>query len=76
VIAAGLSAMVAHEFEEYHFEQLSKSAPEGTEVPETTPVLWDVSGCCSEKTNGFFQIMNALVGWRSVATVTFFHLLT
>ena len=69
MIAAGLSAMAAHEFEEYHFEQLAKTAPEGTELPESTRVLWDVSACCSQKTNGFFQILNALVGWSSVATV-------
>lgn len=39
------------------------------EYPESTPVLWDVSACCSENTNPFFQIMNALVGWQAVATV-------
>ena len=64
-IAAGLAARAAHEIEEYVFETASSGE-------ESTRVLWDVSGCCSQKTNGFFQIMNALVGWRSIATVTFF----
>jgi hypothetical protein len=37
--------------------------------PTSTPVLWDVSACCSEANNIFFQIMNTLFGWRAVATV-------
>ena len=67
-IAAGLAARAAHEIEEYVFETVFS----GDESIESTRVLWDVSECCSQKTNGFFQIMNALVGWRSIATVTFF----
>lgn len=39
------------------------------ELPESTTVLWDVSACCSEESNPFFQVLNALVGWRSVGTV-------
>jgi high-affinity iron transporter len=62
LIAAGLAAGAAHEFEEYIY------MINGSEQ-ESTAVLWDVSSCCSQKTNGFFQILNALVGWRSVATV-------
>ena len=71
IIAAGLAASAAHEFEEYYFIKVAESAPEGSEIPESTPVLWDLSACCSQKTNYFFQVMNALVGWRSVATVCF-----
>lgn len=67
LIAAGLAAGAAHEFEEYIYEQRAVENDES--APESTPVLWDVSDCCSQKANGFFQIMNALVGWRSVATV-------
>jgi high-affinity iron transporter len=70
VIAAGLCAGAAHEFEEYHFEHVvAPMYPEGEEAPESTPVLWDLSECCSQKTHWFFQILNALVGWRAVATV-------
>lgn len=34
-----------------------------------SPVLWDTSSCCSEATNPFFQVLNSLIGWQSVATV-------
>ncbi|KAJ1554686.1 hypothetical protein HK096_002383 [Nowakowskiella sp. JEL0078] len=40
-----------------------------SEYQESTYVLWDASGCCSEDTNPFFQILNALLGWRAVATL-------
>ncbi|TPX47931.1 hypothetical protein SeLEV6574_g02341 [Synchytrium endobioticum] len=38
-------------------------------LPGSTPLLWDVSSCCSETNNGFFQILNALTGWRARPTV-------
>ena len=72
VIAAGLCAGAAHEFEEYHYAHVvAPMYPEGEEAPESTPVLWDLSECCSQKTHWFFQILNALVGWRAIATVRF-----
>jgi hypothetical protein len=36
---------------------------------EETQVLWDWCSCCSQKTNGFFAIMYALVGWRCKGTI-------
>lgn len=38
-------------------------------LPGSTPLLWDVSSCCSETSNGFFQILSALTGWRARPTV-------
>ncbi|KAJ3085468.1 high-affinity iron permease [Quaeritorhiza haematococci] len=38
-------------------------------VPESSRIVWDASGCCSEKRNGFFQVLNTLVGWRAQPTV-------
>jgi high-affinity iron transporter len=66
-IAAGLSAYGAHEIEEYVYIQLQKSDP--TITAKETPVLWDVSSCCSHKGNAFWQILNVVFGWRSKATV-------
>lgn len=42
------------------------------ELPETSYVLWDLSDCCSEENNAFFQVLSALVGWQSVATAATF----
>lgn len=63
VIAAGLAAGAAHEFEEYYFAVRPELG-----LKETT-VLWDVCACCSHKENAFFSIAYALVGWRCVGTV-------
>lgn len=62
IIAAGLSAYAAHELEEYVYMVIDNGL-------EETPVLWDISDCCSHKTVPFFQIANLLVGYRSKATV-------
>jgi len=67
LIAAGMTAGFAHEFEEYYYEKIAD--PNAEEIVESTTILWDISACCSQKTNGFFQILNGLVGWRSVGTV-------
>ncbi|KAJ3086641.1 high-affinity iron permease [Quaeritorhiza haematococci] len=72
VLAAGLAANAAHEFEEYHYEKVINAGIPEEELegrPESTPIVWDASGCCSEKKNGFFQILNTLVGWRAKPTV-------
>lgn len=63
VIAAGLAAGAAHEFEEDYYYRNPQYGME-----ETT-VLWDFCDCCSQKTNAFFAIMYALVGWRCKATI-------
>ncbi|KAJ3214163.1 high-affinity iron permease [Clydaea vesicula] len=71
-IAAGALSIAGHEFEEYHFEQQIKNAPVGTDTstyPETTPELWDASGCCSHKTNYFFQILRVFTGYTASPTV-------
>ncbi|TPX35996.1 hypothetical protein SmJEL517_g01854 [Synchytrium microbalum] len=37
-------------------------------LPGSTPLLWDVSGCCNENSNGFFQVLSSLTGWRARPT--------
>lgn len=36
---------------------------------ESSAILWDASDCCDENTNGFFQILHTLTGWKSRPTV-------
>jgi high-affinity iron transporter len=66
IIAAGIASTTAHEFEEY-YHYVTYGNDDGI------PLLWNTSACCSEKTNGFFAILQALTGYRakvSVATLT------
>ncbi|KAJ3184743.1 high-affinity iron permease, partial [Irineochytrium annulatum] len=70
VLSAGLASSVAGEVEEYVFEEVW-GIDDGT-----TPVLWDVSFCCDEKTVPTFQVitstvavLSAMVGYRARPTV-------
>lgn len=53
LIAAGLFAGAVHELEEYTHNEA---------------IIWQLH-CCHYKTNGFWKILNAIVGWREEATV-------
>ncbi|KAJ3085232.1 high-affinity iron permease [Physocladia obscura] len=66
VLSASLVSEIAGEVEEYIYEEIF-DIDDGS-----TPVLWDLSGCCSEKKVPFFQVLNALVGWKARPTVATF----
>ncbi|KAJ3061792.1 high-affinity iron permease [Podochytrium sp. JEL0797] len=63
VLSAALVSEIAGEVEEYVFEEIW-GIDDGT-----TPVLWDLTGCCDEKTVPLFQVLSALVGWKARPTV-------
>ena len=50
-------------------EIYSKEVGGFEDIPESTPIVWDLSDCCNEKRVYFFQVMYTLVGWKSKPTV-------
>jgi len=65
VIAAGVLMYGIHELQEAGFFGTWKPK---SERPWQNEPLWDISGCCSHKTNDFFALMRALVGYTSTPT--------
>mmetsp|Transcript_28170 Transcript_28170/g.61715 ORF Transcript_28170/g.61715 Transcript_28170/m.61715 type:complete len:1182 (-) Transcript_28170:18-3563(-) len=62
VIAAGVLMYGIHEIQEAGFFGTWKPK---SERPWQNEALWDISGCCSHKTNDFFALMRALVGYTA-----------
>lgn len=65
--AAGLTSRAAHEFQEADlfggYEGLAQA-----ERPWWNQHLWDMSGCCNDKSNAFFGLARALFGYADSPT--------
>jgi high-affinity iron transporter len=65
LIAAGAFTSALHAFQELGaFGTWTPKSQRGWQNRQ----VWDLSECCSDKTNRFFVLMNALVGWQHQPT--------
>lgn len=69
LIAAGAFTSALHAFQELGaFGTWTPKSQRGWQNKQ----VWDSSECCSDKTNRFFVLMNALVGWQDKPTAVGF----